>query len=96
MDPSIYLMDDDSKAPSATPASTKEKSNPEAVASGNDSADQGKNNPVSAAGGCSESGHNMEQVSSGEKISSKQLNKIADSLESVILGGNVPENKGYF
>ncbi|TXG70643.1 hypothetical protein EZV62_005578 [Acer yangbiense] len=87
LDPSIYLMDEDSKAPATTP----EKANPESA--GDDPATQVENNTASASGSCSESSNSAEHVSSGEKISTKQVNKLADSLESVALAG-ASENKG--
>ncbi|KAL5745993.1 hypothetical protein ACOSP7_027139 [Xanthoceras sorbifolium] len=90
LDPSIYLMDEDSKAPPTTP----EKANLESVASSDDPATQMENNPASASGSCSESSNSGEHVNSGEKVSTEQVNKFADSLESVALAGSVSENKG--
>ncbi|KAH7557402.1 hypothetical protein JRO89_XS11G0144700 [Xanthoceras sorbifolium] len=90
LDPSIYLMDEDSKAPPTTP----EKANLESVASSDDPATQMENNPASASGSCSESSNSAEHVNSGEKVSTEQVNKFADSLESVALAGSVSENKG--
>lgn len=91
LDPSIYLMDDDSKAP----ATTTEKTNSESVASDDNPVTQVESSPASACVSDRENGNNSpEQPSTGGKISSEQVNKIADSLESIALAGTSSENKG--
>ncbi|KAH9647760.1 P-loop containing nucleoside triphosphate hydrolases superfamily protein [Citrus sinensis] len=91
LDPSIYLMDDDSKAP----ATTTEKTNSESVPSDDNPVTQVESNSASVCVSDWENGNNSpEQPGTGGKISSEQVNKIADSLESIALAGTSSENKG--
>lgn len=91
LDPSIYLMDDDSKAS----ATTTEKTNSESVPSDDNPVTQVESNSASVCVSDRENGNSSpEQPSTGGKISSEQVNKIADSLESIALAGTSSENKG--
>lgn len=84
-------MDDDSKAP----ATTTEKTSSESVPSDDNPVTQVESNSASVCVSDWENGNNSpEQPGTGGKISSEQVNKIADSLESIALAGTSSENKG--
>lgn len=83
-------MDDDSKAP----ATTTEKANSESVASDDNPVTQVESNSASVCVSDGENGNSPEQPSTGGKISSEQVNKVTDSLESIALAETSSENKG--
>lgn len=91
-------MEEENKAP----VTTTEKENSVSVASDDNPVKQVENSSASV---CGSSNNTLADVSSGEKVSTEQVNKISDSLESVALDGSasdppqkegsVRENKGY-
>ncbi|XP_044468678.1 uncharacterized protein LOC123198123 isoform X2 [Mangifera indica] len=84
LDPSIYLMDEDNK--SLVTTTVKEQS--VFVSSDDNPVKQGENNSASV---CGSSNNTQVDVSSREKVSTEQVNKIADSLESVSLAGSASD-----
>ncbi|KAJ0100164.1 hypothetical protein Patl1_19857 [Pistacia atlantica] len=84
LDPSIYLMEEENKAP----VTSTEKENSVSVAADDNPVKQVENSSASV---CGSSNTTLADVSSGEKVSTEQVNKIADSLESVALAGSTSD-----
>lgn len=77
-------MDEDNK--SLVTTTVKEQS--VFVSSDDNPVKQGENNSASV---CGSSNNTQVDVSSREKVSTEQVNKIADSLESVSLAGSASD-----
>ncbi|GAV68087.1 AAA_17 domain-containing protein [Cephalotus follicularis] len=82
LDPSIYLMDDESKSPANMPEKVKEAN------SSDDNPEKMDNNSNACRN--DSSGHLRSEV----KISSDQINSVSDSMEAINLAGSVFEHKG--
>ena len=96
MDPSIYLMDDDSKLSTDVTAKV-EQPNSLSVKSDENTAKLMEDNVANA---CPSQGKDSNDAScntkSEDKISADQVDKVSDLLESINITGNVSEKKGIF
>ncbi|PON51026.1 P-loop containing nucleoside triphosphate hydrolase [Parasponia andersonii] len=92
LDPSIYLMDDDSKLASSIQEKVKQASS-ESVAS-DDTKTQVENNSLSVSGSHDEFGKCELHVNSQEDFSVNEVKKVSDHLEAIYIAGNAHENKG--
>ncbi|XP_022738950.1 uncharacterized protein LOC111291451 isoform X3 [Durio zibethinus] len=90
LDPSIYLMDDEHKTPTSVPEG--HQSTPLSVASDDNSALQLENNCRSTPGSNAENSQN-HLVHLGEGVSTDQVNKVLESLESIALA-TASDSKG--
>ncbi|WKA06607.1 hypothetical protein VitviT2T_024502 [Vitis vinifera] len=94
LDPSIYLMDDDSKL--STNMTTKvEEPNSLSVKSDDNTAKVMENNFENACARQSKNSNDAsENTKAEDKISADQVDKVSDFLESINLTGHVSKNKG--
>ncbi|CAI9092032.1 OLC1v1027169C1 [Oldenlandia corymbosa var. corymbosa] len=92
LDPSIYLMDEESKSPSQT--QTKgEEANPSDLGGKNETqALNTSSDPLTCKGEDIDYSHNSKQ--SGAEVCADQLNKVTKLLESVDIVGATPGEKG--
>ncbi|KAK7851672.1 hypothetical protein CFP56_041305, partial [Quercus suber] len=93
IDPSIYLMDDESKTPANVPEKSKE-ANQVAVTCGDSTETEMENNSTNVCGSDSKKSNYPGHVSSEEGILADNMNKVSDTLESISLAGSVPGSKG--
>ncbi|XP_050251380.1 uncharacterized protein LOC126698297 isoform X1 [Quercus robur] len=93
IDPSIYLMDDESKTPANVPEKSKE-ANQVAVTCGDGTETEMENNSTNVCGSDSKKSNCPGHVSSEEGILADNMNKVSDTLESLSLAGSVPGSKG--
>ena len=94
LDPSIYLMDDESKSPQNTQDQVKE-ANPESVAS-DDNKTETDNNPSRISGSDNEFTKCEQHANSQEEIATNEVNKVSDDLEAIDIAGAAHDNKGQF
>lgn len=96
MDPSIYLMDDDSKL-SANMTAKVEEPNSLPVKSDDYNAKQMESNFENACANQGKSSNDSScDMKSENEISADQVDKVSDFLESINFTGNVSDNKGIF
>ncbi len=95
LDPSIYLMDDESKTPANVPEKSKE-ANQVSVTCDDSTETEMENNSTNVCGSDSKKSNCPGHVSSEEGISADQVNKVSDTLKSISLAGSVAGSKGQF
>ncbi|KAJ9678881.1 hypothetical protein PVL29_020930 [Vitis rotundifolia] len=94
LDPSIYLIDDDSKL-STNLTEKVEEPNSLSVKSDDNTAKVMENNFENACASQSKNSNDAsENTKAEDKISADQVDKVSDFLESINLTGHVSENKG--
>ncbi|XP_062092191.1 uncharacterized protein LOC133798035 [Humulus lupulus] len=91
LDPSIYLMDDESKLTSNMQEKDKQTSSV-SVAS-NDTKTQVDNNISSVSRSHNEVSKCEQHIHSQKEFSANEVNKVSDHLEAIDIAGNAQENK---
>lgn len=89
LDPSIYLMDDDSKLP------TKDEESKPSKGDGKNDIQTANSSTISLGSQGENNDGYCGNVRSGEETVTDQLNKVTGLLESIDVLGTNPEKKGY-
>nr|GMD08177.1 uncharacterized protein LOC109151396 [Ipomoea batatas]GMD49042.1 uncharacterized protein LOC109151396 [Ipomoea batatas] len=83
LDPSIYLMDEENKSPSAAPSTEGGGSKSDTVVDKNEIQNH-SNSSVEIDSSSNDKDCDSENVSSGKEVFANELNKATDALESLL------------